>query len=157
VLGRDRRVRAKRDGGYELRLPPEERTLLVDLVGQLREVLSAGTDDPSLRRLFPTAYANDVERDREYQVLVRDELLARRLAALDLVEETAHASHIDEAQLTAWMSALNDLRLVLGTRLDVDETMPELDPEDPMSPAYAVYEYLGWLLTHVVDALSERL
>ena len=41
------------------------------------------TDDPSVRRLFPTAYHEDPERDREYQQLVRDELLERRLAALD--------------------------------------------------------------------------
>ena len=72
-----------------------------------------------MRRLFPTAYHDDPERDREYQQLVRDELLERRLAALATVEATAAADELDEEQLTGWLTALNDLRLVLGTRLDV--------------------------------------
>ena len=55
------------------------------------------------------------------------------------------------------MGTLNSLRLVLGTRLDVDEELPTLDPDDPLAPAYAVYEYLGWLLSQVVDALSPDL
>jgi hypothetical protein len=157
VLRPQRRVGARRDGRYDVALPENERALLRDLAGQLREVLAATTDDPSVRRLFPTAYPDDAERDREYQVLVRDELLSRRLAALDTVESTAGATELDEEQISAWMGALNDLRLVLGTRLDVDEQLPELDPEDPLAPAYAVYEYLGFLLSEVVDALSQRL
>jgi hypothetical protein len=59
--------------------------------------------------------------------------------------------------MTAWMGTLNSLRLVLGTRLDVDEELPTLDADDPLAPAYAVYEYLGWLLSQVVDALSTDL
>jgi hypothetical protein len=158
VIGRDqRRVRTGRDGGYELRLPDDERTLMRDLVGQLRDLLVATTDDPSVRRLFPTAYPEDADRDREYHALVRDELLAGRLDALEVVESTVDAAELDEEQIASWMSALNDLRLVLGTRLDVDEELPDLDPADPMAPAYAVYEYLGWLLSQVVDARSERL
>ena len=46
---------------------------------------------------------------------------------------------------------------MLGTRLDVDEEPPALDPSDPMAPAYAVYEFLGWLLSQVVDVLSADL
>ena len=37
--------------------------------------------------------------------------------------------------MTAWMGTLNSLRLVLGTRLDVDEELPTLDPDDPLAPA----------------------
>ena len=33
----------------------------------------------------------------------------------------------------------------------------DLDPDDPQVPAYAVYEYLGWLLSQVVDALGSDL
>jgi hypothetical protein len=152
-----RRVKRLRGGGYQVRIPDEERALLAQLVPQLRELLTATTDDPSVRRLFPTAYNEDPERDREYQALVRDELLERRLSALDTVEETLDAERLDEDQLNRWMGALNDLRLVIGTRLDVDETMPTLEPDDPLASAYAVYEYLGWLLSQVVDALSEGL
>src|SRR5690606_31751849 len=109
-------------------------------------------------RLFPPAYPDDPERDAGYQVLTRDELLEHRLAALDVVESTLDGKgDLDEAAMTAWMGTLNSLRLVLGTRLDVDEELPQLDDDDPLAPAYAVYEYLGWLLSQVVDALSADL
>jgi hypothetical protein len=52
------------------------------------------------------------------------------------------------------MTTLNSLRLVIGTRLDVDEDLPELDPSDPLAPEYALYEFLGWILAQVVDALG---
>ena len=152
-----RRIKRVRGGAYQVRLPPEERTLLGELVPQLRDLLTATTDDPSVRRLFPTAYNEDPERDREYQALVRDELLERRLSALDTVEETLGEDRLDEEQMGRWMGALNDLRLVIGTRLDVDESLPRLDQDDPRAPAYAVYEYLGWLLDQVVSAMSEAL
>ncbi len=141
-------------GRYAVRLPAPERRLLSELVEQLRDVLLATTDDPSLRRLFPTAYHDDPERDEEYQLLVRDELLERRLAALASVEETLLAEEVDEAGLTGWLTALNDLRLVLGTRLDVSEDDLDVDPADPEAAAHAVYHYLGMLLGEVVDALA---
>jgi hypothetical protein len=147
------RVRRTRDGSFELRIPEEERGLLRSLLPQLRELLTAG-DDVSLRRLFPPAYANDAERDAEYQSMVHDELLERRLAALDRVEETLSATRVDEQQLLGWMGAINDIRLVLGTRLDVSEDMDPIDADDPEAPAFAVYDYLTWLLGQIIDALS---
>jgi hypothetical protein len=158
VRFRGRRVVRTRRGTYELRLPTPEQELLAHLVDRLRELLLLSTDDPAVRRLFPTAYHDDPDRDREYQQLVRDELLERRLAALALVEETAALAELTEEQLSAWLTALNDLRLVLGTRLDVSEDEePVLDEDDPDAPASAVYSYLGFLLSDVVDALTDGL
>ncbi|HEX4867223.1 MAG TPA: DUF2017 family protein [Acidimicrobiales bacterium] len=154
---RRRRVRRTGAGTFEVRLPAPERELLASLVEQLRDLLSETTDDPLVRRLFPTAYNEDAERDREYQQLVRDELLERRLAALATVEATLEERALTEAQVSGWMTALNDLRLVLGTRLDVSEDLSEVDADDPDVTAYAVYEYLGFLLSEVVDALAEDL
>jgi Domain of unknown function (DUF2017) len=156
IFDRDR-VKRRGKGRYQVKLRPSERALMGDLVLQLREQLLASTDDPSVRRLFPPAYPDDVERDAGYQVLTRDELLEHRLAALDTVEGSLDGSDLDHAGLTAWMSTLNSLRLVLGTRLDVDEELPALADDDPLAPAYAVYEYLGWLLSQVVDVLSRDL
>ena len=156
VFDRDR-VRRLGPGRYRIKLRPNERALVADLVGQLRDQLVASTDDPSVRRLFPPAYPDDAERDAGYQVLTRDELLEHRLAALDTVEATLDGDEIDDPAMTAWMGTLNSLRLVLGTRLDVDEELPPLDSADPLAPAYAVYEFLGWLLSQVVDALSADL
>jgi hypothetical protein len=154
---RRRRIDRAATGRYTVRLPAAERELLTDLVEQLREVLLSSTDGPNVRRLFPTAYHDDPDRDREYQQLVRDELLERRLASLAVVEETAQARELDEAGLTGWLTALNDLRLVLGTRLDVSEDDLEVDPDDPNAPAQAVYHYLGMLLGEAVDALEADL
>jgi hypothetical protein len=152
-----RRISRTRDGRYVLRLPREEQALLANLSDQLRELLQLTTDDPSVRRLFPTAYNEDSERDREYQQLVRDELLERRLAALAVVEESATATELNDAQLTGWLTALNDLRLVLGTRLDVTEDHEPVAEDHPDAPALAVYGYLSVLLGEVVDALAEDL
>src|SRR4029077_11178283 len=126
-------------------------------VGQLREVLLLTTDDPVVRRLFPTAYHDDSDKDQEYQQPVRAELLERRLSALATLEETAAATTLTEAELAAWLTAVNDLRLVIGTRLDVSEDDGWIDEDDPDAPAYAVYGYLGLLLSDVVDALHDAL
>ena len=154
IFSARRRVRRAHGGTYELHLPAVERELVVNLVDQLRDLLTATTDDPSVRRLFPTAYNEDPERDREYQQLVRDELLERRLASLATVEQTAEAETVDEEELSAWLTAINDVRLVLGTRLDVTEDLAAVDADDPDAPAYAVYDYLGFLVSEVVDALA---
>jgi Domain of unknown function (DUF2017) len=148
------RVRRRGAGTYRVKLSSKERILVRELVGQLREQLLASTDQPHLRRLFPPAYAEDTERNAGYQVLTRDELLESRLSAIETVESTLEGGDLDKDQLTAWMTTLNSLRLVLGTRLDVDEELPLLDHDDPDAPAYAVYEYLGGLLAQVVDALA---
>jgi hypothetical protein len=152
------RIRRRGVGSYEVRLRRNEQAVVAELVRQLREQLLQSTDEPHLRRLFPPAYANDPERDAGYQVLTRDEMLEGRLAALDVVDRTLDGAHeLDETELTAWMTTLNSLRLVIGTRLDVDEELPELDESDPLAPEYAVYEFLGWLLAQVVDTLTSEL
>src|ERR687897_800393 len=150
LFARDR-VRRRGEGRYQVRLRPNER------VGQRGEQLRAPPGAPAVRRLFPPAYPNDAERDAGYQVLTRDELLEHRLSALDVVERTLDGNELDNAEMTAWMGTLNALRLVLGTRLDVDEDLPDLDRADPMAPAYAVYEYLGWLLSQLIDVLDADL
>jgi len=152
-----RRIQRDRTGGYRLRLPAEERDLLRSLPAQLREVL--GTDDPSLRRLFPSAYPDDREADDEYRRLMRAELLEGKLAALQVVEDTADAEHLTTEQLEGWLGALESLRLFLGTQLDVREEIYDapLHPDDPDAPALALYGYLSWLQEQAVEALSSGL
>ena len=152
-----RRIQRDRKGGYRVRLPPEERALLRSLPAQLREVM--GTDDPGLRRLFPPAYPEDSEADDEFRRLMRKELLEGKLAALQVVEETADANHLSGEQLEGWLGALESLRLYLGTQLDISEATyeEELDPDDPAAPALALYGYLSWLQEEVVAALSSSL
>lgn len=152
-----RRIERTRSGEIRLRLPARERELLRALPGQLRELFS--DEDPSLARLFPPAYVDDSDADAEYDRLVRDELVAGKLAALAVVEETAGAERLDEEQLAAWIGALNDLRLVLGTRLGVTEGTyaAALDPRAPNAQELALFGYLTWLQEQAVEVLAGTL
>ncbi|MPY95090.1 MAG: DUF2017 family protein [Acidimicrobiia bacterium] len=158
AFGRPRPVQRNRRGELELHLPSGARQVLAQLCAELRELL--GTDDPSLRRLFPTAYADDAERDAEYQILARSELVDRRLAALSRIEETVEARTLEEDDVAAWMHGINQLRLVLGTRLGVSEDeLPETPPLDhpdaaTWANAWAAYEFLSALLDAFVEAES---
>lgn len=148
------------DGTIELRLPEGERRLLASLPAQLREMLRDDADtNPSLGRLFPPAYLRDEEHDAEFHRLMREDLLARKIEVAEIVEQSAHAESLDEAQLYAWMAALNDLRLVIGTQIDVSEDLDvsDLDEEDPRFHAYVLYSHLSMLLGEIVDVLADRL
>jgi hypothetical protein len=145
-------VRRTRKGDFEVKLPDAERDVLRSLPGQLRELLAS--DDPSVFRLFPSAYPDDPEREAEYSQLVRHELVEHHLASLDTLEQTLDETRLTEEQLLAWLGATNDLRLVLGTRLDVSEDMAEIPDDDPRAPAFAVYGYLTWLQEQLVEAIQ---
>lgn len=142
-LGRDR---------YRLNLPGGLRELLPLVAQDLDRLLD--TDDPSLRRLFPTAYADDADRDAEYQLLAHDRLVDRRRDAIAELVATADADELTGEQLLAWMMVINDLRLVLGTRLDVSEDEFEVSADDEDGPVYELYRLLGWLLEEIVEALN---
>lgn len=152
-----RRIQRRRGGGYKLRLPRPERELLAALPGQLSELL--GTDDPSLRRLFPPAYGDDEAASAEYAGMVHDQLVEGRREALATLARTASADELTEEELNAWLTATNDLRLVLGTRLEVSEETQGLmpSPDDPRAPEWVAYTYLSWLQEEVVAALTDAL
>jgi len=149
------RIERAPDGAVALRLPPEEQTLLRGLALELRSGLDSAPDDPSLRRLFPPAY-DDEKDERAYRELAADELLDGRRDSLDVLASTAGNDLLTPAEADSWLRALNDLRLALGTRLDVqeDSLLERLDPNDPAASGLAVYAYLSWLQEQLVEALS---
>jgi Domain of unknown function (DUF2017) len=144
--------RRLRNGRYAVNLSPDERGLLENLVGQLEELLT--TDSPALRRLFPPPYGDDDERNQGYAVLAGSELVEKRLAGLELVTATLHEDELSAEQIETWMRSINDIRLVLGTLLDVSEDDDGPAADDPAAAMYAAYEYLGMLLDRIVHALS---
>jgi hypothetical protein len=154
----ERGIERNGDGSYTLRLPEEERALLRFLPAELRSLLEAEPDDPGLRRLFPPAY-DDEQDEAAYRELMGNELLEGRRRALEVLAETASAERLTGEQAQAWLTALNDLRLVLGTRLEVtDESLLEgLAEDDPRAPQLALYAYLSWLQEQLVEALSAEL
>jgi len=143
------------EGAVELRLSRDERSLLAGVVAELRALLDGAPGDPSLRRLFPPAY-DEAEDERAYRDLMGGELLDGRRAALDVVAQTVEHERLTPEEADAWLRALNDLRLVLGTRLDVQEDTfaEELRRDDPRAPALAVYGYLSWMQEQLIEALS---
>jgi hypothetical protein len=148
----------RRSGGeIGLKLSRDERALLAGLAAELRAQLDGEPGgDPSLRRLFPPAYEDEAD-ERAYRELAGDSLLDGRRAALELLAETVDHKRLSADQADAWLRALNDLRLVLGTRLDVQEDTfaSDLRPDDPDAPALAVYGYLSWVQEQLVAALSD--
>jgi hypothetical protein len=150
-----RPVERLEDGRFEIRLSGQERALLRGLPAALDDLLVAEPGDPSLRRLFPPAY-EDAELEAEYQGLVGKELLGGRRASLDALAETVDREHVTEEELHTWLAALNDLRLVLGTRLDVTEATYEdgIDETDPQADDLALYAYLTWLQDGILQALG---
>ena len=155
------RVKRTRRGDFVVKLTPSERELLRALPEQLRTVLTEGDPaaDPALRRLFPPATLDDARINAEFERLMREELLAERLGSLETMERTLEADRLSEDELVAWLAAINDLRLVIGVRLDVTEETTAADfaslpDDDPRVGMYATYSYLTFLEDHVVSALA---
>jgi hypothetical protein len=156
-VGRDR---------VRVRLGQDEVAVLRGLPDQLRTVLGEDADEPVNRRLFPPAYLDvaDVERDTEYHRLMHDDLVEEKLANLDLVTgslDRGSASvrrwtvELTDEEATAWLGVLNDLRLALGVRLDITEDFDgDVDDTDPRAPALRLLSYLGWLEEQLLDALQ---
>ena len=148
-----------RDGAYVLALDDRERALIRQILGDMRALLMVDAGDPRVRRLYPAAYADDAKKEQEYRDLTQEELRSSRLANVDAVEASIDAELLTEEQLTAWMQAINSLRLVLGTLLDISDDEQEIafDPDDPEARTQALYGYLGGLLDEIVDAQLELL
>ena len=159
---------SRRGDGVGVSILEAEAELLRSIPTELRPVLEGPLDrnDPVSDRLFPRAYLDPTEEgaEREWQELVRPELVRERLAALNRLAESLERGRVrdgrveielepDEAQ--AWLGALNDARLALGTRLGVTEDIDyDNVPEDhPDAAAYAVYGWLTWLEGDLVETL----
>lgn len=164
VLRRRRRrsvVEATADG-FVLDLSADERAALRRLLDELRSMLVSGDDEiePLLERLFPPAYLAeaDAEAAADYRRLMREELVASRLASIGAVIAALESEgSFDEHTAVAMMRGLNEVRLVLGTLLDVSEetTAESFDQDDPRAGQYQLYGFLSWLVEHFVEALSE--
>jgi Domain of unknown function (DUF2017) len=156
-IGRDR---------VRVRLAHEEVAVLRGLPDQLRTVLGEDEEEPVNRRLFPPAYLDvaDVERDTEYHRLMHDDLVQEKLDNLDLLTGSLDRGtpsvrrwtvELTDEEATAWLGVLNDLRLALGVRLDITEDFDgDVDDADPRAPALRLLSYLGWLEEQLLDALQ---
>lgn len=135
-----------------------------DLAAQLDIDIGTATTapaDPALARLFPDAYADDAEAAGDFRRFtergLREAKRAAATQALDSLRAPGVRLRLDDDAAHAWLGALNDLRLTLGTRLGVTEELEEtyeaMPEDDPLRATYAVYLWLGWLQETLVRAL----
>jgi hypothetical protein len=144
--------RARRDGTIDVKLDFVVRDVVGRVCTELRESLVENIDDPALRRLFPTTYVDDADRERAYEQLVRDDLVSSRLRAIDTVLATVESDRISVEQAEQWMHALNAVRLTLGTQLDVSEDRDpnDIDEDDPRLAQFLVYDLLSVVLGSLI-------
>ena len=153
-----RRFVRQGDGTFTVRLEDQERRLLASLPGHLASLVEAEPEDPWLQRLFPAAYPKDPEREQEWRLLMSVDLHDSRREQLRTLGATAGATSLTEEELLAWTQALNDLRLYLGTRLDLGEdTELSSFADEADQQLYILYSWLGVLQEDTVLALSATL
>jgi hypothetical protein len=163
------RVARLSDGRIAFLLSPQERVIVGGYLAGLTDRVAPPLDDladedddpvvaerdPVLARLYPDAIPGDAPASASFRDLVIRDLADLRLARLATVVETIDATTIDDAQAEAWLGALNDLRLVLGTELDVSEDDPEvIDEDDPDAERRLIYVYAAWLQDQLVEVLA---
>jgi Domain of unknown function (DUF2017) len=143
-------------GRYAVHLSKGVRGLLVELCQQSRALLAAEdpSSDPAVARLFPPAYEDDPLRNLEFETNLGGAPRSGKLEAIDTVERTAHATAVTEDEFLAWVGVVNDLRLVLGTRIDITEEATEEDfpSDDPRHDTFQIYRFLGYLLQEMLEA-----
>ena len=140
-----------------LRIAAQERELVMRLLDELAELLTAPPETAATARLFPVVHPENAEREAEYQRLMRDELVASRLAGIAAVKAVLAGSGkrvtFNDEQLASLMQSVNAVRLVLGTILDVSEN-DDVEAIEEHVPEYQLYAYLSWLLDSAVLAAS---
>jgi hypothetical protein len=179
------RFKKARGGGVRADLEAVEADVLSAVAGDLLELLGEQDDadpdplaalvglsdgpvdppeDPALARLLPDAYGDDEQAATEFRRYTEGDLRAGKrasagtvLATLAPLTGTGGRLLLDRDEADAWLGCLNDLRLVLGTRLEVtEETELDLRDDDPRAQALQVYGWLGWLQESLLSCLDPR-
>lgn len=116
-------------------------------------------DDPALARLLPDAYADDPEAAQDFRRYTEGDLRRDKVDAATVAKNTLGSGgwiELTGEQANAWLTALNDLRLTLGTRLEVTEdhevVFGRLPENDPRKAAWYIYDWLSFLQQTLVEA-----
>ena len=152
-----------RHGDVVARLDPAEAGIVGLLLDQLEQLLAADADDvagdPVMDRLLPEGHRGDPELAADYRELTESSLRSGKTDDLAVVRATLPDGggevRLDREQAAAWLRSSNDLRLALGTRLDITEdTEPPDEIADEQDQQLAVYYWLTALQGSLVDALA---
>jgi len=129
-------------------------------------------EDPVLARLFPTAYLDDDESASDFRRFTEQTLRhGKAAAAATVIDSLVEAGLPDEPEdgvfidvelepptAATWLRSLTDMRLAIGTRLEVEEddeeTWAALSDDDPRSQVHDIYQWLGYLQETLVRAVT---
>jgi hypothetical protein len=153
-----------RGGDVVVALDEEEANLMRGLLTEMKELLTHEHEvqDDVVDRLFPAAYA-EPEDAENFRALVGDDLSKGKQQAILSVlsvlgDEGPVDTRVPRSEIDAWLTALNDVRLALGTRFAVTEEKmsAELEPSDPESSGIAILHWLGWMQEMLIRAISSN-
>jgi hypothetical protein len=147
----------RREGAaVRARLEPYEVALLRGLVEDVVALVrSDDSANAATKRLFPDA-SPDPETAASLRDLLHDDLREAKLAnARDLLATLPDDGRVslDREQADAWLTALNDVRLALGTVIGVTAESYDAEPADD-DAAMHVYDWLTGLQDSLVEAVS---
>jgi hypothetical protein len=157
-------VKAFRRKGDDVvaRLESAEARVLALLLDQLEQLLTADaadvSGDPVMARLLPEGHRGDAELAADFREMTESALRSGKADDLATVRATLPPDggpvRLDPEQAGAWLRTSNDLRLALGTRLDIaEDTEPPEDLSSEEGQQLAVYYWLTGLQGSLVDAL----
>lgn len=161
-----RGIRRLEGGGVRVKLTSREREILRSLPDQLEPVLRGEHDPADVHaRLFPPAY-DDADAEAEYRALVGHDLADERLASLHAFAETLDGGRmqrhtweveLDADETAAWLSALNDTRLILAAVAGVtsEEAWDRIAFRD--DPTSVVLWHVSGLQEELIAALTGTL
>ena len=143
------------------------RQVSTEVIGLLTEGFDR--DDPVVERLFPDGYRDDAEQAAEFRRYTEGDLKTAKIdqagaILASLPDDGPGEVHLDVETAEAWLRGINDVRLAMGTRLDVSadtDLGDELDDavlHDPASSRVfqlSVYAYLGYLQESLLNSLAE--
>jgi len=146
-------ARRLRGGRIRVDLTADERELLARLTEQAPAVLASGPADPAVRRLLPDAYRGDDEAAEEFRRFTQEGLVERKLAGAAAIGDAVRGGTIelDPGAALVWVKALTDLRIIIATRLGIENDGEEGLPDPALR---GMYDWLGYLQEAVVRAID---
>lgn len=175
------------DGGFSVTFDDMERGLITSLATQLLDLVtppnSATTDDPlaaivgnmaepvaapddvALARLFPDAYRDDPESAQDFRRFTEHDLRLEKCARARSVQDSIVTNDegdatfvVDEESALIWLGFLNDVRLILGTRLGITEDWQEglesMSVSDPRIGLFHLYDWLTYIQETLIQSLT---
>ena len=151
----------------------DEVHVLRKVAGEVVGLLMDGFDhtDPVVGRLFPDIYPDRPGDSAEFRLYTEGDLKTGKidqagaiLAALPDGDGPGEV-RLDAETAEAWLRAINDARLAMGTRLgvqadtDLGEELDDAVVHDPASSRVfqlSVYAYLGYLQESLLNALTRE-